>query len=283
VLAELAGQPMLSFMLERLAPLRVDALVVATTERTADDPIAELASAAGVAVARGPEADVLGRFGVAMDIAPSDFVVRLTADCPLADPSIVSAVIDHARSLAADYTSNTLQRTFPDGLDVEVLRSSALRAAITEAHDPAEREHVTPFLYRRPQRFVLAAHCSGRQLGRERWTVDTAEDLDWVRSVVERLPDWRTAGWQQIIDVAGFRAPPDDARPHLRPVCPGGRLTARSWEVVVDGHVENTARVDVDDGIGTLHYDGTLDLIEVETLVRRALEDDLQVVQLRSA
>lgn len=211
VLAPIAGMPMLELLLRRLTPLAVDALVVATTAYERDDPIEEIAQRLGVPVVRGTEHDVLARFGLALDEHPAPTVVRLTADCPLTDPGIVAAVLDRHRASGAAYTSNVLPRSFPKGLDVEVIAADALRAAIDEATDPVEREHVTPFVYRRPERFPLANLRSGLRLAGERWTVDTAADLEWVRHAVERAGAI-DASWTTILAAAG--------RQH-HPVTPG--------------------------------------------------------------
>jgi spore coat polysaccharide biosynthesis protein SpsF len=192
---------MLRFMLDRLADLRVDELVVATSALDRDDPVAQIASDAGRAVVRGSEGDVLDRFATALAAHPADHVIRLTADCPLADPVLVEAVLARHLDRGADYTSNVFPRTFPRGLDCEVMTAPALRTAHAEATDPAEREHVTPFFYRRPERFALANMRNDAPLGREGWTVDTADDLAFVRSVVARMDDdtfsWRDA-WAEV-------------------------------------------------------------------------------------
>lgn len=184
VLMDLDGQPMLAFMLDRLSSLDGIRLVVATSIGIGDDPIERCARSLGIAVVRGDETDVLGRFRTALDRYPADHVVRLTADCPLIDPVLVTATIERHLATGADYTSNTLIRTHPDGLDVEAMTARALRIADREATDPAEREHVTPYLYRRPQRFSLAALLGPARFGHLRWTVDTADDLERVRSMV---------------------------------------------------------------------------------------------------
>jgi spore coat polysaccharide biosynthesis protein SpsF len=203
VLADLGGRPALVLMLDRLAGIGVDKLVVATSDSELDDAIEQVVADHGIPVVRGPEEDVLGRFGVALAAYPSDQVVRLTADCPLADPALVMQAVDvHLREVA-DYTSNTLERTFPDGLDVEVMTAEALRQADGEALDPYEREHVTPFLYRRPERYRLAGFESGDDLGAERWTLDTSADLEHLREIVDKLEDPVTAGWRDILGVAG--------------------------------------------------------------------------------
>jgi spore coat polysaccharide biosynthesis protein SpsF len=201
VLQELGCRPLLRFMLDRLSDLRVDELVIATSTLDRDDAVVDVAFDAGRQVVRGSELDVLDRFVEAVDTFPADHVIRLTADCPLADPVLIEAVIARHLDRGADYTSNVFPRTFPRGLDCEVMTAAALRTAHAEATDPAEREHVTPFLYRRPERFALANMRNDVALGREGWTVDTAEDLAFVRSIVDRMDDdsfsWREA-WATV-------------------------------------------------------------------------------------
>ena len=218
VLQDLAGRPLLAFLLERLSLLRVDTVVVATSTLDRDDPVADVAARAGVPCVRGPEADVLARFVAALDAHPADFVVRITADCPLTDPALVEAVLELHRRRGADYTCNVLPRTFPKGLDVEVARAAVLRTAAMEAVDPPEREHVMPYLYRHPERFTLANLRSGDDLGEERWTVDTPDDLEAVRGIVGRLGSATSAGWREILALAGRRAGPAPDRLRLRPV-----------------------------------------------------------------
>ena len=208
VLADLGGQPMLGFLLHRLSRLADATIVVATSDLDRDDPIEEVALAHGAAVVRGPEQDVLARFGMALERFPAATIVRITGDCPLVDPAIVRSVIELHRSRAADYTCNVLPRTYPKGLDVEVIAASALRVAIAEARDPAEREHVTPFFYRHPERFTLANLRSGVELGEERWTVDTAEDLEVVRDIVGRFAPDQDFGWQSILEIVGRKVEP---------------------------------------------------------------------------
>ena len=208
VLADLGGRPVLGLVLARLARAHLDQVVVATSDRPGDDAVAALAAEAGVPVVRGPEHDVLGRFVLAVDRHPADDVVRITADCPLVDPVVVDSTLGVHRRWDADYTSNSLERTFPDGLDVEVVRSEALRAAAADAVAGDEREHVTPFFHRHPTRFRLASLEADEQLGHERWTLDTAEDLARLRAIVALLDDPVTAGWHDVLAVAGVRAGP---------------------------------------------------------------------------
>lgn len=191
VAADVGGRPMLALQLSRLArSTAIDRLVVATSVEPDDDAVAAIAGAAGVGVHRGPLADVLARFAGAADaFGPADHVVRLTADCPLADPAIIDACIGLHLRLRADYTSNAVARTWPDGLDVEVMTAATLAAAASEATDPMDREHVTRFIYRRPARFVMGVLAQALDQSAMRWTVDTADDLALVRAVFAALPD----------------------------------------------------------------------------------------------
>jgi len=190
VMAPVLGQPMIGRQLERLGrSARIGRIVVATSTDPSDDPLAAYVEGLGHLVYRGSLADVLDRFGGAMALVPeADTVVRLTADCPLADWTVIDATIDCRRDAGADYASNTpAVRTYPHGLDVEVMSREALERACREAADPYEREHVTPFIYRRPDEFRLAYLSQPVSLAHLRWTVDLPEDLAFVRDVYARL------------------------------------------------------------------------------------------------
>lgn len=190
VMAPVLGEPMIGRQLERLArSARIGRIVVATSVDASDDPLAAYVEGLGHLVFRGSLADVLGRFAGAMAMVPeADTIVRLTADCPLADWAVIDATIDCYRDAGADYASNTpAVRTYPHGLDTEVMSRDALEQACREAIDPYEREHVTPFIYRRPERFRLAYLSQATSQAHLRWTVDLPEDLAFVRATYERL------------------------------------------------------------------------------------------------
>lgn len=193
VLAPVLGAPMIERQVERLRrSRRIDQLLVATSAEPADDPLAQACDAAGIATYRGELNDVLGRFCGAMAAYPqAKAVVRLTADCPLTDWAVIDDLIDLHHREQADYSANTLpERTFPHGLDAEVVRPSALLRANRESNDSYEREHVTPFLYRRTDQHRIAGLTRTPSLAHLRWTVDYPEDLAFVRRVYERLyPD----------------------------------------------------------------------------------------------
>ena len=188
VLAPILGEPMIARQVERIRRAsRIDHLVIATSNDPSDDPLAACAEAEGLTVYRGSLDDVLSRFVDVISAHAPDTVVRLTADCPLTSPSVIDAVIDHFMESDVDYCSNTLTPTFPDGLDVEVVRARVLTEVAEISTDPAEREHVTLGVYRRPERFTLANVAGNTDLSSLRWTVDTADDLAFVRSVYEAL------------------------------------------------------------------------------------------------
>ena len=206
VLMEAAGQPLLAHHLGRLARCRtLDGLVLATTVNGTDDPVAELAASLGVTVFRGGEHDVLARFAGAAALAGADVVVRVTADCPLIDPALVDRLVTAFLEAAPplDYLSLDVTR-FPRGLDAEVFTRAALEEAAANATDPAEREHVTAHLYRRPERFRIGAPLApevGTVL-EQRWCVDEAADQELVRRLLGALlPENPGFGWQDCCKV----------------------------------------------------------------------------------
>ena len=209
VLAPVGGRPMLQLMLERLLlPSLPVQVVVATSTHPDDEAVALVAESLHVPVVRGPEHDVLDRYLLAVDAYHPDSVVRLTADCPLIDPTIVAELLVVYERHGADYASNTLVRTFPDGLDAEVVSAEAIRAAASEATEDDEREHVTPFVYRRPERYRLVSLRNDTLiLGHERWTVDTPADLERVREAVSALSDPIAATWRDVLAVLGRHQP----------------------------------------------------------------------------
>jgi spore coat polysaccharide biosynthesis protein SpsF len=187
VLAPLGGAPMILRQLERIAPAAVDRIVVATSEEDADAPLAECLRKAGIECFRGALDDVLDRMYRAAAAAGAEHVVRLTADCPLHDHRVIDGVLALHREQRNDYTSNTLVRTFPDGLDVEVLTLAALETAWREAREQPQREHVTPFVSGQPERFKLGNYAGPTDRSHVRLTVDYPEDLAVVRAIFDEL------------------------------------------------------------------------------------------------
>lgn len=197
VLRLLGGRPVLSWVIEaaQRAP-GVDAVVVATSDRPEDDPVAALAAAEGAQVVRGSERDVLGRFLQALDEHPCDAVVRLTADCPLLDAGLIGQVVAAWRAEpTVDYLATTLVRTLPRGLDVELVRADVLRnvARVAVEHD---RAHVTSAVHTAGNRYSLMGVVVSPPASDLRVTLDTAEDAAVIEAVVAGLqgehPTWRS-------------------------------------------------------------------------------------------
>lgn len=172
----------------------LDSIVVATSTDPSDDAIVEWAHSRSLQAFRGNLTDVLDRFVQAAIPFNPEHVVRLTADCPLIDPDLIDLAVKHHLESGVDYTSTrevldngTMRHTYPHGTDVEVIRFEALRHAWKNSVLPSEREHVTMYLYRHPERFNLAFLHSRIDRGSERWTVDYPEDLAFVSKVYESL------------------------------------------------------------------------------------------------
>lgn len=202
VLADIAGKSMLERVVDRVQRAHtVEQVVVATTTAEADDAIVELCDRLGIAWFRGSEEDVLDRYYRAALECGATIVVRVTADCPLLDPVVADAVVQRVLD-GCDYASNWIRATYPDGLDVEAMTVSALERAWREATSPHEREHVTPFLRFADDVAVGSVEAKGnRRLGHLRWTVDTAEDLDFVRAVYELLPEDSAGHFEEVLSL----------------------------------------------------------------------------------
>jgi spore coat polysaccharide biosynthesis protein SpsF len=190
VLVEAAGRTMLDHHLDRLTAAGL-AVYVATTDRPGDDGLAELVRRRGISVFRGSEQDVLSRYAGCARENDLDVVVRVTSDCPLIDGAVVADGVRRFGQLRARhgddvYLSNTLVRTFPRGLDFEVFGAAALHRADREATTPSDREHVTPWLYAGAHRLpFLVPHRWPVDRSRYRVTLDTAEDLELIRRLLE--------------------------------------------------------------------------------------------------
>ena len=188
VMKPLVGRPMIERQVERVCRAKsVQRVILATSDRASDDVLARLCEDMDVGCFRGSLEDVLDRYYRAVLQFGAESVVRLTGDCPLVDPDVIDRAVDVYMQQRADYVSNTIVPTYPDGLDVEVLSVRALECAWREAALPSEREHVTPFIYKHPDRFRLAELRGNPNLSTLRWTVDAPEDFEFVRRVYEAL------------------------------------------------------------------------------------------------
>ncbi len=190
VMQEVLGKPLLAYQIERLRRVNeADEVVIATTTNNSDQPIVELCEDLGVAYYCGSEEDVLSRYYEAAVNFAADTVVRVTSDCPLIDPAVVDKVIKYYKNKRDnyDYVSNTLQRTYPRGMDTEVFSFKALEEAFLNAKEQPEREHVTPYICWHPERYRLHNVYYHEDQSRHRWTVDEIEDFLLIKNIIETI------------------------------------------------------------------------------------------------
>lgn len=209
VLADLHGRPLILRLVERLQLVEGTGLVVATSVDHSDDTLASTVERAGVRVHRGSLHDVLSRYVEAARLLDADPVVRITADCPLADPALIGVMLaefERARVSNPELAllTNVRPPSFPDGLDVEIAARWALERAHEASTDAFEREHVTRHLHQRPDRFHHVAHVAASDRSGERWTVDYPQDLEFVRAVYDALypalgPRFTTADVEELL------------------------------------------------------------------------------------
>jgi spore coat polysaccharide biosynthesis protein SpsF len=191
----LSGKTVLGHVISRVkaCPL-VDKVVVATTVSKKDNVIVAESARHGAIHFRGSEDNVLERYYLAAKQFNADIIVRVTSDCPLFDPELLSKMLNHFQKINAagrhvDYLSNTLSRSFPRGLDMEIFTFDALQLATQEASQSFEMEHVTPYLYQHPEKFSLAEFRNDIDLSRYRWTLDTEEDYGLLAAIFTALDD----------------------------------------------------------------------------------------------
>lgn len=202
VMKDIGGTSMLARVVSRLARSElIDLILVATTTKRSDDPIVVECDRLKVPVFRGDEEDVLDRYYNAALAHGADAVVRITSDCPLIEPEVVDKVIRAFLEGNPDYASNSLERTYPRGLDAEVVSMEALTRTWEEATASYQRVHVTPYIYQNPDCFNLIPVKSDVDYSHYRWTVDTQEDLDFVREVYSRFGDDDSFTWKDLLSL----------------------------------------------------------------------------------
>ena len=208
VLLDLAGEPVLARCVNRARRAHtLDEVVVATTTQPADAVIVELCAERSWPCFRGSKEDVLARYYHAAIAHQADVVVRITSDCPLIEPEVMDRVVQEflKRQPEVDYACNTLpRRTFPRGLDTEVLRFEVLERAWREDDNPAWREHVTPYIRRHPNLFHTHGITNEVDYSHMRWTVDTPEDLAFVRRIYDHFGHDRFS-WRDVLTVLEAR------------------------------------------------------------------------------
>lgn len=188
VLLELEGKTVLERIIERVKPSKlINEIIVATTINQEDLEIVKLCAGLGVRIFCGSDSDVLDRYYQAARLFGVVNIVRITADCPLIDSDIIDDVLTLHLQKNADYTSNIIKATYPNGEDVEVFTFEALRKTWKNARLSSEREHVTPYMIKNPGIFKLASLEKKENLSQKRWTLDHIEDYEFIKIVYKNL------------------------------------------------------------------------------------------------
>ena len=221
ILADIAGQPMLQRVFLRTSrAATVTETIFATTTDPSDDPVAEYCDFSGISYTRGKLFDVLDRYYQAARQAKADIVVRVTADCPVIDPDLIDLAVNTLLEGNYDFTANRLpppfQRTYPIGLDVEVCTFAGLEKAWKGSNETFHREHVMPYFYEgveltpvnrqlqtgtSPRGFRVALLNHTTDFGDYRWTVDTLEDLEFIRQVYTHFDGRDDFSWKDVLDL----------------------------------------------------------------------------------
>jgi spore coat polysaccharide biosynthesis protein SpsF len=221
IIADIAGQPMLTRVYTRTSRAQtLDEVIFATTTDASDDPVAEYCDFSGIPVTRGSLFDVLDRYYQTAKQAKADVVVRITADCPVIDPDLIDDVVKAVTSDQFDFACNRLpppfQRTYPIGLDVEVCTFDLLEKASKKSTETFHREHVMPYFYEgvvltrqsrtletgiSPRGFKVALLNHITDFGDYRWTVDTPEDLEFMRRVYSHFDGRDDFTWKEVLDL----------------------------------------------------------------------------------
>ncbi len=209
VLMPLCGKSVLAHTIDRVKSCSlITQTVVATTTLSRDQAIIEESKKLGIEVFEGSEDDVLSRYYHAASAFKADIVIRITSDCPLIDPKVIEKTVRFFLNGQFDYVSDVLTRSYPRGMDTEVFSFKALSEAFHEAVESHEREHVTPFIYKQPQRYKLGNVSYHEDQSRHRWTLDTPEDYELICRIAELLyPKNQMFTMEEILDL--FEKYPD--------------------------------------------------------------------------
>lgn len=258
LLEPLGSWSVLGLAVARLQPFctRHDAhLVLTLADDPTDDATAAHAEELGLRVVRARAGDALSALTVAkVRLAPAAEVplVRLDAAGALIDPFVVSAAVDLHLEADADYTSNLLPRSYPRGLDVEVLSDRAVRTCeLDVADDPAARFDATLPVRRQPHRFRFALLASGHAVADEPWSATDPDGLEHLRALVGQVSDPVATSWNRILSITGRRSRPLPRTVELHPEGvpePGSVPWVRRWRVRVDGDDVGTVEAIIEAG-----------------------------------
>ena len=207
VFAEIDGKPLIWHVVDRLRYVEtIDEIIVATTTNPKDDNLESWCVKENIKCFRGSEKDVLNRYYQASLAFPCEAVVRITADDPFKEPSVIDKVIRRLIEGNYDLVTNNFPPSFPEGLDCEALTISALEKMEKSTNDDFEREHVTQYIYHHPDIFKIGNVSSEIQLSSYRWTIDNKEDYDMVKAIYEKRDKTRKGIllMGEILDILGL-------------------------------------------------------------------------------
>lgn len=201
VLKKVNDKPILYYQIERIKKSsKIDKLVVATSVNVEDNDIELLCKENDIECFRGDLKNVLDRYYKCAKLFKADIVVRLTGDCPVTDFNVIDEVISLHQNSNSDYTSNTLERTFPDGLDVEVFNFNVLESIYHKAKDPEDLEHVTKYIHGHKNEYKLANYKNDIDYSYIRWTLDTLEDFYFFKHFYESKKNLNF-GWKELLSI----------------------------------------------------------------------------------
>ena len=165
----------------------IQEIIIATTKNKEDDIIEDKVKKLGKKIYRGSQDNVLERYTFAARENKLDVVIRITSDCPLNDVNIVDSIISEFIDKKPDYISNTIKRTYPRGMDCEVFSINALERAYTDAESDSDKEHVTPYIYKNPDKFKISHYCADEDKSKYRITLDVEEDFEVISFIIKEI------------------------------------------------------------------------------------------------
>jgi len=188
VLMTVFNNPLLGYLIERLSRVKLaDEMVIATTKNSQDDAIEEFCISNKINCYRGSEDNVLSRYYDASIKFKANYIVRVCSDSPLVDPLILDKMIESFFNRKCDYLSNTINQTYPLGMNIEIFSQKALKRTYINHSKNYEREHVTPYIYTHPKLFDICQEHLNKDYSFLRLTVDENEDFILVKKIIERL------------------------------------------------------------------------------------------------
>lgn len=200
VMRQVLGVPLIKTLIQRLQLAKsINQIVLATSTESVNDSLDTFVSGLGIPVFRGSETDVLARYFHAAKPYQPETIIRITGDCPLIDPVLIDRMVEEFKNQKIDYLA-TASDCFPDGLDTEVFKFSALEEAQNKATNPFEREHVTPFL-KTLDSFKKAVYRENGNYSDQRWTVDEPEDFEVIRNILTHFSPRMDFGWKEVLDL----------------------------------------------------------------------------------